>query len=63
MIAISSTTPIGVGFFYRYLQTGPYERTGFIATKFKIKLQDDRTMTIDNPELERGNGLYLCSPP
>jgi len=42
---------------------GQYQRQGFIEKKFKMKLQDDGNIVIDNPAMTSGKELYVCSTP
>jgi len=52
----------GANGFYKNEKTGQYERTGFTEKKFKMKLQDDGNIAIENSALKSGSELYLCSP-
>jgi len=42
-------------------QTGQYERTNYSGDKFKMKLQDDGNIAIENSGVGSGRDLYLCS--
>lgn len=48
--------------YWKNKQTGQYEPSSFRESKFKIKLQDDGNIAIDNPNSGRKD-LYLCSTP
>ncbi len=51
----------GANGFYNNKQTGQYERAVFHENKFKMKLQDDGNIVIDNQGF--GKDLYICSTP
>ena len=53
----------GANGFWKNKETGKYERSGFTEKKFKMKLQDDGNIAIDNPNISAGKDLYLCSTP
>ena len=44
-------------------EDGQYKPVNFIERKFKIKLQDDGNIAIENPNRKSGKELYLCSTP
>jgi hypothetical protein len=50
----------GVNGFSKNKQTGQYEQTKFIEEKFKMKLQDDGAIAIEN---SGGMETYFCQPP
>ena len=41
---------------------GQYKQVNFTPQKFKMKLQDDGNIAIENSHMESGKDLYLCSP-
>ncbi|MEO1927031.1 MAG: hypothetical protein ABGY08_13775 [Gammaproteobacteria bacterium] len=49
--------------FWKNEKTGQYERSGFNERKFKMKLQDDGNIAIENSDRKSGKDLYLCSTP
>jgi hypothetical protein len=49
--------------YWKNKQTGQYEPSSFNESKFKMKLQDDGNIAIDNPNISAGKDLYLCSTP
>ena len=42
---------------------GQYKQMNFHGEKFKMKLQDDGNIVIENPIVQSGKELYLCSTP
>jgi len=42
---------------------GQYNQTNFHEEKFKMKLQDDGNIAIENTALKSGKDIYLCSTP
>jgi len=57
----------GANGFWKNKETGQYERSGFIEEKFKMKLQDDGNIAIDNggedPNPIFNKDLFFCSTP
>ena len=49
--------------FWKNKETGQYERSVFTENKFKMKLQDDGNIAIENPDRLHGKDLYFCSTP